>query len=477
MFWRKKPSHWLDDTLSTFPDGTPWSVRECLRSTEVKGITGSGKSTGPRDTLVRAILGHPKATIFAVCQKPEDRDDYVAMLEGAGKPYVVVEPRGKAKCNFIEDELAAGADERALVGFYVHQGEALLAGMQNTGENAKYFRMLEDRILYNVFVALRLAGEKLTPENIREFIATAAYAAEQLSDEKWRAKYHNAVMQKAGKAAKDRGGIDAHDFDNVRSFFTNEFVHLDEKPKTGAISGLMNTAHVFCTGLAYDACATETTASPSIIDKGESIVVNYPFSIHGPTGRFVVGGWFYKLQKHILRRKFGTDSYFNVAVLDEYQECVTEHDATYLAQCRSHGGCLFTLTQTTHSEHSAMGGGHASHHKVGALTGNFGYHVFCQADAATAKAASEMLGMRLETFISMNEGEKVSAYDEMMGRSSFRASYSQQYQPVLQPVVFMHSLRSGGPLNDFEVDAVVVRSGQPFRCGRAYQFVTYRQHT
>ncbi len=47
-----------------------------------------------------------------------------------------------------------------------------------------------------------------------------------------------------------------------------------------------------------------------------------------------------------------------------------------------------------------------------------------------------------------------STWDVLMGRSKFTGTFSQQYEPVLQPSVFMHDLRTGG---DGVADAIIIR--------------------
>ena len=74
MFFRKRDR--LDDVLLHWPTGDPLTVRQLLRSCEVKGITGGGKSTGSGKVLTEAIVKHPRSTCFIIAQKPEDKEFY-----------------------------------------------------------------------------------------------------------------------------------------------------------------------------------------------------------------------------------------------------------------------------------------------------------------------------------------------------------------------------------------------------------------
>jgi hypothetical protein len=47
-----------------------------------------------------------------------------------------------------------------------------------------------------------------------------------------------------------------------------------------------------------------------------------------------------------------------------------------------------------------------------------------------------------------------SMWDTLMGNTKFTGSFSQHYEPILQPNVFMHNLRTG---RDGIADAIVIR--------------------
>jgi hypothetical protein len=234
----------------------------------------------------------------------------------------------------------------------------------------------------------------------------------------------------------------------------------------------MNTLSTFNTGLVRLMCSTDTNITPAALDEGVSILINFPFANYGPTGRFIAGDWKYRVQKHILRRHWKPGDYWNVMILDEYQESATECDPRYLAMCRSHGACMFCLTQTIHSEYAAIGG--QGHHKADQLLSNFGLHIFHTVDAQTAAYASGLLGQQRETFINSSPKTDMSIGEELFGTGGCSMSISESYQPVLQPAVFMSGLRCGGPPS-YCVDGIVIRSGEPFSNGENWQLVSFSQ--
>jgi TraM recognition site of TraD and TraG len=459
----------LDDILFEWPTKDAFTLRHLLRSAEVKGVTGSGKSSGSGKFFAENIVRHPRSTCLIIAQKPEDKEFYRGIFDRFNKPLIVVEEGSEYRCNFIDTERKAGADTRGLVEFLTTLGEALDGGQARTSD--PFWKKLEERIMFGVVEALKQGVGAVEASAMLKFLSSAAYKPEKLKDAAWQAMFHNKTMEAAYR--KEKGPIEAADFDLIFDFWTNEFVNMDDKPRSSGLAGVMNTLHTFNTGLVRDICSTETTITPSVMDEGVSVLVNYPFTNYGPTGRFIAGGFKYLWQKYIMRRHWDPSGYFNVMIMDEYQESATELDARYLAQCRSHGGCLFCLTQTIHSEYSAMSG-HGHHHRADQLLSNFGTHIYHTVDAETAKYAASLLGQRRESFTSITPKANESMGEEIFGDGNMSFSISESYQPVLQPTAFMTGLRCGGP-PDYCVDGIVIRSGEPFRSGENWQLVSFRQ--
>ena len=66
-------------------------------------------------------------------------------------------------------------------------------------------------------------------------------------------------------------------------------------------------------------------------------------------------------------------------------------------------------------------------------------------------------------------------YDELFGNGQFTASYSEHYEDILQNTVFLSGLRCGGKDNNYLVDCVVLRNGEPFSNGENFLFTTFSQ--
>lgn len=177
----------------------------------------------------------------------------------------------------------------------------------------------------------------------------------------------------------------------------------------------------------------------------------------------------------ILRRKAQGRDGPVVIWVDEFQQFVNSHDSHFLAQCRSHRGCMVMLTQSIHSIMGAMRGENARSLAL-SLIGNAGHKVFHSCDADTARYASELLGREERTKISGNLQPAEDAWEEMFGTPKISTSFSNQWEAVLEPNVFM-TLRTGGPQNGYQADAIVIKNGEPFPGGGNWRFCTFDQRS
>lgn len=116
-----------------------------------------------------------------------------------------------------------------------------------------------------------------------------------------------------------------------------------------------------------------------------------------------------------------------------------------------------------------------SHHKAMGLLANFSHKIFHTCDYDTAMYASNSLGPRRETFANVTSNGQETAWERVSATTRMGVSISETYQPILQPTVFMSGLRCGGEGNNYCVDGIVIRSGQPFASGENFIFCTFSQ--
>ena len=352
-------------------------------------------------------------------------------------------------------------------------GEALKRGDSKGGDTAQFWEALNERFLYNTVASLQLAGEPVTAARILKFIMTAASSSDDQKSDSWKQQYHNRVMERAASARKSPR--QEADFGLLAEFWVREYPFMDGKTRSNGLAGVMNILHPFNTGIVADIMSGESNCSPDDILNGKWILVNFPVSTWGEVGAFICAGWKYLTELAVLQRQAGDNSPFVTIWCDEAHQMVNTFDSSFIAQCRSHKGCLVYLTQSVSSFYAAMKG-EAGKHQADALLANFSHVIVHASDPITGKWAASKLGRIKEILYSGSSSQQPDAtvWDQMYGSSNTSASFSEHYEQVLQDQEFMAG-RTGGPENGFVADAIVIRSGEVFADGKSFQRVAFSQ--
>lgn len=468
----------LDRPLFHWSKRDKFSVRDLLNGgLLILGITGSGKTSSSGKQIASALAHDRNAYGLILAAKPEDLGMWQKIFADAGqsKRLLVFDAEDSPlRFNFLEEAGRRGST-RDIVQCITTIGETLRAGeRRGGGENEAFFAAQQERLIHHAVEVLKVARGTVTSADLQQFITAAAHSPDQIKDPAWKSGFHSQCLEAAFNAPKTRQ--DAHDFDQAADYWLFELPRLADRTRSSILAGVFATLFVFNNGLVHERVSTASNFSfDELRRKRQWLFVNTPPSVLGESGTFIGTGFKYLMQKDILRRTAGAKDPFHVCWCDECQLWTNDADSRYIAQSRSHRGTTVFLTQSLHSFHSAMTGERGKHQAL-SLLGNFATRV-CHAlgDIETAEWASNTLGKRLETHVGGSTQPAESAYDELMGYAESTSSFSTQYEPVLQPAVFMNGLRNGGPLNRYRCDAIVIRPGKPFSNGENWLHVTFRQ--
>ena len=423
----------------------------------MQGASGSGKTNFVGYQIAKALAGDRDIGCLSLASKPvEDVQFWQEILGGAGRrrELLVFGPGHKLRFNVLDHELRSGADSRELASFLMTLGETLHRGEAGAEQSEQFFHQQSGRMLHMAIEPVRLATGRLSPVDVQQFITGAAMTPEQLSMPQWQAGFHNRVLEAAYHAVKTP--IEEADFEHqVMPYWLGEIPALNDRTRSSITTQVQGILHVLCSGIVRELMATTTNVSPEIMDQGAWVLVDMPISRYGASGAMVNGIWHLATQRHILRRYAADKRKITVIWIDEFQNHLNSFDPQFLAECRSHGDCMVVLTQSLHSYFAALKGGHAAEHGANALLTNFAHRIFCSlGDAKSAEWASGLLGQQLETMIGGSLAPEESVWDTLMGKTKFTGTFSQHYEPILQPNVFMHNLRTG---RDGVADAIIIR--------------------
>jgi hypothetical protein len=386
---------------------------------------------------------------------------------------IVFSPEHPARFNFLDYEMRQGGHTRNITRTLTTIGETLRASDTDKRESADFWQKEQERMIHNAVEIVKQATGQVSAPDLHRFISGAALSPSQFTAPEWLAGYHNQCLKQAW--AKPKSLIESHDYELAKEYWLGEFPGMADKTRSSILVGVMGILHCFNTGIVRELVSTTTTITPDDMFQGKFILLDLPISQWSDIGSFITGGWKYLAQKAILRRAASESSNLAVIWADEAQQVLTSFDAQYLAQCRSHHGCMVYLSQSLPGYY-AMLGGETGKQAVDALLTNFHTKVFhALGDLETAQWASGLVGRTLQTFTGSSMSPAEDAYSELMGQSRTSSNFSQSYESTLQVNAFLHGLRTGGPASQFLCDAILIRSGEPFASGQNWLRTTFSQ--
>lgn len=470
----------LDTPLLYWTPHDAFRVRHLLSGgVLVLGGPGSGKSSGSGHALATAIVKNRRSNGLILAAKPEDADDFRRIFQQAGRSSDLLEfsPSQPLRINFLDQVYrSTHGSTHEIVQTLLIIGETLRSGGEaSRSEDAGFWRAQVQRTFYHAVQIVKLATNGVSAPDLQRFINGAATSAEQLQSPEWQAAEHHQWIR-AAYAARNRSAADAHDFEQALAFWAREWPTMADRTRSSILASVLGTLHVFNSGQIRELISGESNFSWDDIFAGKWLLVNMPPCIWGDAGTLVNVGAKYLLQKRVLQRKTTAKDGFTVLWCDEAQQFLHGgFDAEFLAQCRSHQGCMVALTQSLHGVFSLMSGETGKQQAL-ALLACFHHRIFhALGSAEDAEFASELVGRRPRTFLGGSMAPAQSVYEELFGQSRFTGSFNQQMEAIIPPRAFLNGLRRGGPESGNIVDGIVVRSGELFSTRESWLRVAFPQ--
>ena len=448
-------------------------------------MTGSGKSSGSGRLIGTSYLAHDFGGLV-LCAKTSEADiwrDYCRRT-GRSNDLIVFAPAAEWRFNFLDYELqrpgaGAGLTENILQ-LFMTISEIANRGSGGGGdgrEEGAYWKRSLQQLLRNAIDLSVIATGRVSVPDLYKVIISAPMDFKQADNEAWQAKsFCWQCLQKGDEAPKQ--GYQVHDFKLVADYFLLEFPGLSEKTRSIIVSTFTSMADVFNRGVLRELFCTTTNVTPEACLDGKIVVVDLPVKEFSEVGQFAAVLWKYLFQRAIERRDVRSNPRPCFLFVDEAQLFTTNADALFQTTARSARCCTVYLTQNLSNYVSAYRGpsGLAD---AKSLLGNLTTHiVHALADSDTAQFISELIGRKRQMFASGNVSYKpYHPVDDFFDRDSGQVSggYSESFEYEVQPVELCR-MRTGGSANQFLIDAMVWRGGQPFAStGRSYLWTTFKQ--
>ena len=476
-------------TLRDWGDGHAFRLADALTGVSVFGATGSGKTSGPAKHLAYGYLAAGFGGLV-LCAKKEERRQWQKWAADTGRTddLVIVNGAGNWRFNFLEWEASRPEEGGGLtinivaILDEIASAVASSAGKSDDGQgDNKFWSDALHHLNTNLVELPIFAGLRVSLPFMRSLINSAPQTAAQATDPKWQEKsYCWQTLSEADEATKHAAPEVRADYEECRNYWLTEYPRLSDK--TRSIITLTFTMRVrpLITRPLRKLFSSDTNIKPEDAFDGKIIIVDLPIQDYRLAGRIANLAWKFCFQVAVMRRSppEAPDTYLRPVFLwaDEAQNFITEFDAEYQAVARSAAGCTVYLTQNRESYRRVLGNNDA----VDSLLGNLQAKFFCQNSGDTNEWAAKLLGERYikvtESSIGENRSAAMSLRDQQASNNA-GISRKDDKRFFVEPSVFT-ILKRGGPINNYQVQAIVYNGGYQFDNGHEalpYRLLTFNQ--
>jgi type IV secretory pathway TraG/TraD family ATPase VirD4 len=266
----------------------------------------------------------------------------------------------------------------------------------------------------------------------------------------------------------------------VADYFLCELPALSDKTRSVILSTFTSMGDVLNRGVLRDLFTQGSNIDPTALERGKIIVVAMPLKEYGQIGLYAAALWKYTFQKSIERRDVTKSPRPVFLWQDEGQFfLLPSTDFLFTSTSRSARVSNVLLTQSISGVIATLGGGPAGKAEADAYLSNYGTKIFhANTDPASNEYAANLIGRCKQFVISANSN--YGGDDMWSGFSSSRqtgssSGVSEIVEFELQPREFS-KLRTGGPANRGQVDAIVFKNGSAFKAtGRNWMKVMFKQ--
>ena len=463
-----------------------WTVRDAVAGTLVVGATGSGKSSGSGWCIARSLLASGFGGLVLTA-KPDERAQWEAYAAAAGRrdDVVVFDASAVMRFNFLDHELQFGGTGAGLTENIVSLFSEVLeiaargAGSGSGREDESYWQRACEQLIRNMVDLLAMATGRVSVPDLYRAVVSAPTSLEMLRSEKWRSEsFCYDLLQRADRASKTEQ--QASDFQMVTDYLCLEFPALSEKTRSVIVSTFTSMVDRLNRGVLRQLFCVDSNIGPEVIEDGKILIIDLPVLGYAEIGQFAQVLWKHAFQRSIERRVVGEHTRPVFLWADEAQYFVTSNDMKFATTCRGARVALVLLTQNVSNFEAALGGSEKGKAETASLFANLNTKIFhANGDPVTNQWASTLIGRTRQHFANSsasNSGKDWAAAALGMaelGQQS--AGFSESYEFDVQPTAFAE-LRTGGPDNDWCVDAIVFQNGKQFAAtGRNWTPVTFEQ--
>jgi len=458
--YMKPRTEWkLNETLVTLhalDEEIDITIGEVCEGIMVMGTAGSGKTSGPLNTIHRAMFEKGFGMLIP-CIKPDECQRALSLARETGREEDVRIMRlgGKEKCNFLD--LLKEGGPMAVTGAFKQINQSLLGKVEEDEWSQAASEHLSN--IVNLFI---MAGEDLSIPKMRLALDDRTL--------------HKKLLMQAG-ARVPKGAPEEHTLVMLANYFTVQWAKMGDKTMASVLMALTPTLNPFCTGFMRELFCKESTFHPAELRDGKILIVD--ISCIGDKGVYgIAAGTIMKyMTQKMVESNFGNgkdkaDDTTRpvVIVIDECHYLTTATDDTFVTTARSLRGALFYLTQDINNFYKR--GAKTIEAETASLLSNMhGVRIMCQnEDKKTYEWFTGILGKEMKEQF----GESGS-FGGPTGAGSVSTSRSLQEKEQISKRDFAVGLARGGPKYDFVVTGFLQQAGRVYKGDKMFRQVAFPQ--
>jgi hypothetical protein len=454
------------------------TVEQACSGILVIGATGSGKTSGPGDALIRGLLrqggGGGGAGALWLTAKVDEAQRARRIVAECGRlgDFIHVCPGSGWVCDPLEVELMSqgGSVQSAtqLLELIIE-----LSNRESAGRgDEKFWSLSFQTHFYFAVSAVYLAKGRATIPEVYRLIASGPNSIEEVNSPQWRQS--SFCAQCLLEAAESSSSME---LELCLNYWLETWARLSDKTKSVVHSATLNLLGKFMVGPVADLVVGDTNLLPSWVNDGKIIVLDVPVL------RFKQPGVFYQVMfktlvaNAALRRPITAGMRPAVIHADEAQLFLTSQDPLIQTVARQSGLVSLALTQNLPMLMAQLGGNEKAKQEVESwIAGHQSIFMCANTCPTTNEFFSKILGSSRHTFLTGQMAPTdADLFDMLMGNDQrFTAGFNEQWFPDVPPGEFAN-LAKGGPRNNFIVEAIAFQSGRIWSNGKNHLYVDFKQ--
>ncbi|MEZ6104443.1 MAG: type IV secretory system conjugative DNA transfer family protein [Pirellulaceae bacterium] len=439
-----------------------FSLREAYQHILACGRPGAGK-TSFLTPIQRQLLSQG-AFCLHCCVKPNEAWRAEQLLASTRKVAKRFSPESGYIFNPLTFELGRkGGSARSLAAFHTDLNEVITRSDAERSES--FWKSGEVDTLGTAFDLVYLVkGEKATYRDALDVIMTSPLDLAHARSDAFRGGACGQFLRQALQQHPEKARP-------LAEFLLKRLPSVGDKARGAFVTQAATSIQPFTIPPLCQAVNGVSNLTPERMLEDYTILA-FDTLTYGPNGTALqlLVSWF--CMEACLRREHWERPF--LLVRDEYHQLVhSRRDVQALSVGRSQGLISLAAFQSLPVLEDSLGAGIEAQTQAKALMGLHVNKIWCNNNChVTNEYAAQSLGMERKLFFSgqtpSNNSEQLAWWDVFGVGQTPNTSFSQQYHFRVEPQRYL-DLRTGGPENDFLVDAIVHRGTHD------YEIVTLRQ--